>query len=65
MCSISRPPELTFYVLRDPYLIFSFIHLEKIIERKTSQLSLSHLACSGPHSLRPPRHIPQLLTFFI
>ncbi len=43
----------------------SFSHLEKIIERKTSQLSLSHLACSGPHSLRPPRHIPQLLTFSI
>jgi hypothetical protein len=23
-CSISRPPKLTFHVLRDPYLIFSF-----------------------------------------
>ena len=43
----------------------TFSHLEKIIERKISQLSLSHLACSGPHSLRPPRPIPQLLTFFI
>ena len=64
-CSISRTRAFTFHVLRDTYLIFSFFHLGKIIERKTSQLSLSHLACSKPHSIRPPRHISQLLTFFI